>query len=311
MKNDIVYDVVIIGAGPAGLSAAIYTSRALLKTLVLTSFTYPPQAVLTDIIENYPGFPEGINGFDLIEQMKQQAEKFKTEFLNSEVIKIEQKEKKFLVHTQDDVIETKSVIVATGRRSKKLGVGNEEKFIGKGISYCAVCDAQLFKDKIVAVVGGGDTAFTEAVYLTKFVKKLYLIHRRKEFRATKILQEQLKQKNNVEFLTPYVVDRLIGEEKISGVLIKNVETQNAKEIFCDGVFICVGYLPNTEFLKGIVNLDEEGYIITDENLQTSASGIFACGDCRKNSVKQVICAAAEGVKAALSAVEFLERNFGG
>jgi thioredoxin reductase (NADPH) len=308
MKNDNIYDVVIIGAGPAGLSAAIYTSRALLKTLVLTSFIYPTQAVITDIIENYPGFPEGINGFDLVEQMKQQAEKFKTEFLNSEVIKIEQKEKKFLVHTQDSVIETKSVIVATGRRNKKLGIENEEKFIGRGISYCAVCDAQLFKDKIVAVVGGGDTAFTEAIYLTKFVKKLYLVHRRKEFRATKILQEQLKQKNNVEFLTPYIVEKLLGDEKISGVLINNVETQEKKEVSCDGIFVCIGHQPNTEFVKELLQTDEDGYIVTDNNLQTSVRGIFACGDCRKDTIKQIVYAAADGAKSAFSVNKYLEEN---
>ncbi len=306
MKNKI-YDVVIIGAGPSGLSAAIYTCRSLLKTLVLNSFTCPPQAVLTDIIENYPGFPDGINGFELIERMRQQAEKFGCEFINSEVAKIELKEN-FLVYIQNDIIETKSIIIATGRRNKKLGLENEEKFIGKGISYCAVCDAAFFKDKTVAVVGGGDTAFSEAIFLCKFVKKLYLIHRRKEFRATKILQERLKQKNNVEFFTPYVVERLVGEDRIFGLVIKNIETQQIKELVSDGMFVCIGHQPNTEFLKGILELDEEGYIITDENLQTSVKGIFACGDCRKSSVKQIATAAAEGVKAALSVEKFLENK---
>ncbi len=305
--KDKIYDVVIIGAGPSGLSAAIYTCRSLLKTLVLNSFTCPPQAVLTDMVENYPGFPDGINGFELIERMRQQAEKFGCEFINSEVAKIELKEN-FLVYIQNDIIETKSIIIATGRRNKKLGLENEEKFIGKGISYCAVCDAAFFKDKTVAVVGGGDTAFSEAIFLCKFVKKLYLIHRRKEFRATKILQERLRQKNNVEFFTPYVVERLVGEDRVSGLVIKNIETQQIKELVCDGMFVCVGHQPNTEFLKGILELDEEGYVITDENLQTSVKGIFACGDCRKNSVKQIVIAAAEGVKAALSVEKFLENK---
>ncbi len=307
MKRNDVYDVVIIGSGPAGLSAAIYTSRALLKTLVFSSVAYSPQVVLTDIIENYPGFSEGINGFELIERMKQQAVKFGTEFVESEVIKIELKEKNFLVYTQDDFIETKSVIIATGRRNKKLGVENEEKFIGRGISYCAICDAQLFKDKVVTVVGGGDTAFTEAIYLTKFVKKLYLVHRRNEFRATKILQERLKQKDNVEFLTPYIVEKLIGDEKISAVLLKNVELGEQKEMFCDGVFVCIGHQPNTDFVKNLLDLDEDGYIITDDKLETSVRGIFACGDCRKGSIKQVVCAAAEGAKAALAVEKFLEK----
>jgi len=311
------YDVVVIGGGPAGLTAGIYTSRALLKTLVISSAIQPPQAVLTDIIENYPGFPSGINGFDFVENLKEQAEKFGCKIITDHVLKIEKKEKIFVVYLSNGEIDSKSLVVASGRRSKKLGLPKEDLLVGKGISYCAICDAGFYKDKTVAVIGGGDTAFTEAIYLTKFVKKLYLVHRRNQFRATKILQKRLLEKDNVEILTPFVVEKILtkidenNREIVSGIVIKNVEIQGIKEINCDGVFVCIGYQPNTEFLRDstscTVILDTEGYVVTDENFKTSVDGIYACGDCRSGSIKQVICACGEGARAGLSVVDFLEK----
>lgn len=302
-----IYDVVIIGAGPAGLSSGIYTARGMLSTIILNSLKYPSQAVFTDIVENYSGFPDGINGFELIENFKKQALKFGCEIVDEEVQKIEKNGEFFLLSTLNNQFISKSVIIATGRRSKKIGLENEDLFVGKGISYCAVCDAALYKDKVVAIVGGGDTAFTEAIFISKFVKKLYLIHRREQFRAIKILQERLFRKENVELLVPCVIEKIIGKEKLQGLYIRNLNTDKVLEISCDGLFICVGYQPNTEFLKDFVELDKEGYVITDGNLQTSQNNVFACGDCRSGSIKQIIIAASEGAKAALSLMEFLEK----
>ncbi|MCS7227845.1 MAG: thioredoxin-disulfide reductase [Endomicrobia bacterium] len=300
------YDVIIIGGGPSGYTAGIYTSRALLNTLIVTSLTQPSQVVFSDYIENYPGFPDGINGFDFVERLKQQVIKFNCEILTDDVVKINPGEGRFDIYLSSEktIYESKCVIIATGRRSKKLGLPKEETFVGRGISYCAVCDAFLYKDKTVAVIGGGDTAFTEAIFISKFVKKLYVIHRRKDFRATKILQKRLFEKNNVEVLTPYIVEELLGEDMLSGIVIKNVETSEVKKIICDGVFVCIGHQPNTEFVNKVLQTDDEGYIITDNNLQSSVKGIFACGDCRSGSVKQIVSACADGAKAALSVINF-------
>lgn len=305
-----IYDVIIIGAGPAGLSGGIYTSRALFSTLILNSFNFPSQAILTDIIENYSGFPEGINGFELIENFRRQAIKFGCKILDSEVKNIKKTDENFLVYTEDfkNGLKSKTIILATGRRAKKLGLENEDVLISKGISYCAVCDAALYKDKVVAIVGGGDTAFTEAIFISKFVKKLFVIHRRTQFRATKILQKRLFEKNNVEFLTPCIIQKIFGKEKLEALEILNLQTNEIFRLDCDGLFVCIGHQPNTEFLNGFIELDENGYVITDEKFETSQKGIFACGDCRSGSVKQIISASAEGVKAALSVIELLEKN---
>ncbi len=308
-----IHDVVIIGGGPAGYTAGIYAARSLLNTLVITSFSQPPQVVLTDMLENYPGFPEGINGFDFVEKIKFQAEKFGCKTIIGDVTKVQKQAEYIEVYlSSGEILKSKVLIVASGRKNKKLQIENEDKFIGKGISYCAVCDAALYKGKTVAVIGGGDTAFSEAIYLIRFVEKLYLVHRRDQFRATKILQKRLlseELKHKVTILTPYIVEKIIGEESLKGLLIKNLKMNNLEQLNCDGVFVCIGYQPNTEFLKGVVDLDENGYVITDTSLQTSQPGIFACGDCRKDTLKQVIYACADGAKAALSVVEFLENNF--
>lgn len=301
------YDVIIIGGGPAGYAAGIYTSRALLNTLVITSIVQPPQVVLTDIIENYPGFPEGINGFEFIERLKQQAVKFNCKVVTDDVVKIEVLDKKFGVYlSSGEIYECKFVVIATGRRNRKLGLAEETNFIGRGISYCAVCDGYLYRDKTVAVIGGGDTAFSEAIFLSKFVKKLYLVHRRNEFRATKILQQRFFSLPNVEVVTPYIVEKITGDKLLSGIVVKNVNNGQIKELSCDGVFVCIGHQPNTEFVKNLITTDSEGYIMTDDTLQSSVKGIFACGDCRSGSVKQVISACAEGVKAALEIVNLFD-----
>lgn len=307
------YDVIILGGGPAGLSCGIYTARAKLKTLIVEYSLLPPQMVLTDIIENYPGFPEGINGFDLLEKFKRQAANFGCEFsLATTEPKIKIVNSDFTINIENNIYNTKTIVIATGRKPKPLGIENETKFVGRGISYCGICDAALFKDKVVCVVGGGNTALQESLFISRFVKKLYLIHRRKQFRGAKILLERLTQKNNVEVITPATVIKILGDTKVESLEINYVDTNTTQNISCDGIFIFVGETPNTEFVKNIeggkVELDENGYIITNEHLMTSIKGIFACGDCRKNPLKQVVVACSEGAIVAEVINNYLENS---
>jgi len=301
------YDVIIIGGGPAGLTAGIYASRARLKTLVVESFSVPCQAVTTDHIENYPGFPDGVNGFELIEKFKKQAGKFGTEFIAAEVREIKEAKPGWRILTEDKTYTTSSIIIAAGASPKRLDVPGEDKFRGRGVSYCGTCDGALFKNKEIVVVGGGDTALEEALFLTRFVKKATVIHRRDALRGTKILQERAFADKKIEFAWDSVVTEITGAAKVAGVKIKNVKTNAMTDFSCDGVFIFAGYKPNTDFLKGAVPLDEAGYIISDDNCLTSKAGIFACGDCRKKLLRQVVTACGEGATAAFSCRHYLER----
>ncbi|MDP8229740.1 MAG: thioredoxin-disulfide reductase [Candidatus Gorgyraea atricola] len=295
------YDIVIIGGGPAGLTAALYTSRARLKTLLIESFSVPGQAIITDSIENYPGFIDGVNGFELVEKFKKQAQKFGTELRTGNVKRIEKDSKGWRVEVEGKPISSFSVIVASGARPKKLGVAGEEKFQGKGVSYCATCDGALYKDKEVVLVGGGDTSIEEAIFLTKFVKKVKVVHRRDRLRATKILQERALSNKKIEFIWESNVVEILGDDRVRGV-----RTDKGSEISCEGVFIFVGYIPNTDFVKGLVKLDKPGYILADDDMKTSKNGIFACGDCRKKLLRQVITACGDGATAAFSAQHYVE-----
>jgi thioredoxin reductase (NADPH) len=301
------YDVIIIGGGPAGLTAAIYASRARLKTLIIESYSVACQAVTTDHIENYPGFPEGINGFELIEKFKKQAEGFGAEFIASSVKSVKESKPGFQVETEEKTYSSSSVIVATGSSPKILGIPGEDKFRGKGVSYCGTCDGALFKGKEVVVVGGGDTALEEALFLTRFVKKATVIHRRDALRGTKILQERAFANKKIEFIWDSIVTEITGAGKVTGVKLKNVKTDALKDFAADGVFIFVGYTPNTGFLKDTVSLDESGYIIADDNCLTLKPGIFAIGDCRKKLLRQVVTAAGDGATAAFACQRYLER----
>jgi len=300
------YDVIIIGGGPAGLTAGIYASRARLKTLLVESFSVPCQAVTTDHIENYPGFPEGINGFELIEKFKKQAEKFETEFIVSEVKSIKENKPGWQVITDDKSYSSRAVIIASGASPKKLNIPGEDKFRGKGVSYCATCDGALFKDKEVVVIGGGDTALEEALFLTKFAKKVTVVHRRDALRGTKILQERAFSNKKIEFVWDAVISEITGVANVSAVKVKNVKTGAETGLLCGGVFIFVGYAPNTGFLKDALPLDESGYITTDDNCLTSKPGIFACGDCRKKLLKQVVTACGDGALAAFACQHYFE-----
>lgn len=303
--QDEVYDCIIIGGGPAGLASAIYALREKMSVLLLDKFIPGGQIALTDTIENYPGF-KSIKGIDLANNLRSHAEHYGLVTVSEEVEKVYQEGDILVVKGKINTYKAISVIVATGASLRKLGLDNEDKFIGKGISYCAVCDGHFFKDQEVAVVGGGDTAVEESLYLTKLVKKVYLIHRRDQLRASKILQESLLNNPKVEILWSHAVVGLEGNERLESIKIKNLKTGEEKILNVKGLFIFIGYIPNTQMVD--VEKDAEGYIITDELMQTSVPGIFAAGDCRRKILKQVVTAVSDGAIAAYVASKFVE-NF--
>jgi len=299
------YDLVIIGAGPAGLTAGIYAARARMNVLLLEKAVPGGQILVTDWIENYPGFPEGISGFDLAEKMKVQAEELGLKIETAEVHSLNlSKELKEIV-LKDRSITAKSLIIASGASPRKLGIG-EDKFMGKGISFCATCDAPFFKDKTVVAIGGGDTAVQEAIFLTKFAKKVYLIHRRDELRATKILQERAFENNKIEIIWDSVATGVEGFFGVEGVKVKNLKTNEEKTIKADGCFIWVGILPNASFLNDAVETDEFGFIRSDEKMQTSVRGVYAVGDVRDTPLRQISTAVGDAAIAAVSAEHFIE-----
>ncbi len=302
-----IYDLAVIGAGPAGLTAAIYAARACLKTVVLESFALASQVSLTEEIENYPGFVEGIKGFELLQNFKRQAERFGAEFVLQEAVAIEKREKIWIIRTSPPgSVKSLAVIVATGASAKKLGIKGEDKFRGKGVSYCATCDGAFFRNKVVCVIGGGDTAVEEALFLTRFASKVKLIHRRQQLRAAKILQERVFSHSQVELVLNSLPQEIVGEGKVSGVKVLNKETQKENIIECEGVFIFVGNVPNTDFVKSLLGCDEGGYIEVDAGMKTSQEGIFACGDCCSKFLRQVVTACGDGAVAAFSAQKYLE-----
>jgi len=301
------YDLIVIGGGPAGLTAGLYGVRAKLKTLLLEKLPLlGGQIINAEKVENYPGFPEGISGQELISKMETQAREFGLVIKTEEVkaIKVDGEVKK--VVTEDGDYFTRSIIVATGASPSRLGVEGEERLIGRGISFCGTCDGFFFKDKDVIVVGGGDTAIIEALFLTRFVRKVTVVHRRNELRATKILQERAFKNEKIGFLWDSVVERIEGKETVEKVILRNVKTGETFVREIDGVFIFVGITPNSQFLKGTIDLDEKGFIMTDDNLETSVSGIFAAGDVRKKLLRQISTAVGDGATAAFAAEKYLE-----
>jgi thioredoxin reductase (NADPH) len=303
--TDFDYDLVVIGAGPAGLTAGLYAARSRLNVLLLEKAVPGGQIIVTDWIENYPGFPEGIGGFDLAEKMKIQAENMGLKIDTAEVHSLNLSQDIKEVVLKDKTIKAKSLIIASGASPKKLGIG-EDKYMGKGISFCATCDAPFFKNKTVVAVGGGDTAVQEAVYLTKFVKKVFLVHRRDELRAAKILQERAFANDKIEMVWDTVVTGVEGFFGIEGVHVKNVKTGKEKTLKADGCFIWVGILPNTSFVDNAVDTDEYGFIRADDRMQTNVSGVFAAGDVRNTPLRQVSTAVGDGAIAALSAEHYIE-----
>jgi thioredoxin reductase (NADPH) len=299
-----IYDVIIIGGGPAGLSAAIYASRAGLRTLIIEKTGCGGQMTTTNLLENYPGFNGGVKGFDLAVKLEKQARDFGAEIIYDEAAAIEQGSSKKVI-TASYAYETKTVIIAAGTRAKKMNIPGESEFIGRGVSFCAVCDAPFYRDKNVLVAGGGDSAVEEAVYISKFAKNITVVHRRNELRAAKILQERMKSHPNISVIYNSMPKEIFGGDSVEKVTITNVKTNENKDLIVDGVFVFTGLIPNTLFLSGIA-LDKTGYIITDEDMNTSSAGIFACGDIRKKQLRQVVTAVSDGAQAAVSAQRCLE-----
>ena len=303
--NDI-YDVIIIGGGPAGLSAAIYTGRGRLKTLILEKGMPGGQILTSDWIENYPGFPEGISPFQLMDEFRKQAERFGAVIQTDEIRTIKKQKEHWLLSGYQGSYLTRVIIIATGSNYRKLGVEGEEELTGRGVSYCATCDAAFFKDKKIAVVGGGDNALTEAIFLAKFGKSLHVIHRRDQFRGEKILQERIFSHEKIDVILDSVVIKINGKDKLEGVTLKNVKDNTTHEQKVDGLFISIGTLPNTEFIKDLVELDEQGLIKVNVEMKTNQEGIFAAGDVSNACPKQVATAAGSGVNAAMSINDYLQ-----
>jgi thioredoxin reductase (NADPH) len=300
-----VYDVVIIGGGPAGLTAGIYAKRAMLNTVLLEGKGVGGQIIVTDLVENYPGFPE-ISGAELAAKFEEHAQKFELESRNMvDVTAIEDKGDTKLVKTTDGDIETKAVIIASGTTPRKLGVKGELNFTGRGVSYCATCDGFFFRDKVAVVVGGGDSAITEAIFLTKMVKKVYVVHRRDELRAEKINQEHAFKNPKIEFVWDSVVEEIAGSQVVEKVIIRNVKTGESSELKTDGVFIYIGLDPNTGFAD--VEKDEWGFILANDRMETSVKGIFVAGDCRNTPLRQIVTAVGDGAIAAVSAERYIEK----
>jgi thioredoxin reductase (NADPH) len=304
------YDIVIVGGGPGGLTAGLYAARADMKTLLLEGNAQASQITMTDVIENYPGIPS-IGGFELNDTFKKQAVSFGLETKPEQVVRIDRAQSGDVngweVVTDSGAYCTLSVIVSTGAAWSRLGVPGEAKMIGRGVSYCATCDAPFYRNREVAVVGGGDTAVQEAIYLTKFASKVTLIHRRDRLRATAILQQRAFANEKIAFAWDSVVEEILGEDGVTGVRIRNVKDPDRHDhIAVDGVFIFVGLIPNTAVVKGVVKLDDDGYIIADSDMKTSAEGIFACGDCIQKSLRQVVTACGDGATAAHNASLYVD-----
>ena len=299
-------DLVIIGGGPAGLTAGLYAARAQLQTLLIEKMAPGGQAASTFLIENYPGFPEGIPGPDLSQAMENQAKRFGLKIINGEVGQLTPRGQAWELEQEGKKLTAKSVIVATGVEPQKMGIPGEEELRGKGVSYCATCDGPFFRGQDIGVIGGGDSAGDEALYLTRFASRVYLIHRRNALRAEKISQERAFQNKKIEILWDTVATKVLGESGVNGLELKNVKTQEKRTLPVNGVFFYVGLKPNTGFLRSILNLDEQGYVITDDTLATSAPGIFAAGDVRKKLLRQVATAVGDGATAAFAAERYIE-----
>lgn len=305
--NDHNYDLLIIGGGPAGLTAGIYAVRARLKTLLIEKGLCGGQIVVTEKIENYPGFPEGVSGPELAGQMEEQAKKLGLEiktFAEVSALAVDGNERKIAVGGEE--LTGRAVIIASGAHPRKLGIPGEDEFTGRGVSYCATCDGAFFKDKKVLVVGGGDSAVEEALFLTKFASQVTIVHRRDELRAAKILQERAFANPKVDFLWNSHLVEIKGKDRVEVGVVQNKNTLEKTEVLVDGVFMYVGILPNTNFVQGVIELDEAGFALTDADLQTSVPGVFAAGDVRKNQLKQVSVAVGEGAIAAMMAEKYLE-----
>ncbi len=298
------YDIIIIGSGPAGLTAAIYTTRANLKTLLIAGTKWGGQLQLTTLVENYPGFPDGIQGPDLMQAMRKQAERFGTEIIDKDFLNADFISKPFKISTVDTTYEGKSVIIATGADTKWLDVPGEKEKIGRGVSSCAPCDAFFFKEKQVIVVGGGDSAMEEALVLTKFATTVTIIHRREDFRASQIMLDRAKKNPKIKFILNSEITEVLGETNVKAIKIKNNKTNEVTEMPIDGIFVAIGHMPNSSIFKGI-EVDDKGFIIVKDHYKTNIDGVFVAGDVHDSHYKQAVTAAGFGCAAALEAEHWL------
>ncbi len=298
-------DIIIIGSGPAGLTAGIYAGRAKLKTLLFTGLPSGGQLMLSEQIDDFPGFPEKMTGPELIKKITEQVRKFDVEIIEKNVISVDFQKKPFTIKTDDQEYLARAVIVATGSSAKWLGLKNEQELIGHGISACAVCDGFFFKDKIVGVVGGGDSAMENAVTLTKYAKKVFIIHRRNELKASKRLQEEVLDNPKIEFIWNSIISEIKGKDSLEGVFIENVKSKEKRFLDLDGLFVSIGYKPATDIFKGQLKLNDNGYIKVEENTKTSVDGVFAAGDVCDTKYRQAITAAGLGAMALLDADKWL------
>lgn len=303
------HDVIIIGSGSAGYTAAIYACRAGRKTLLLAGSIPGGQLMITSDVENFPGFPQGILGPELMENLRKQAERFGPEIIYDDVLKVDLNSKPFTITAGAHNYQGRTLIIATGANAKWLEIPSEAKFKGKGVSACATCDGFFFKDKEVAVVGGGDTAMEEASFLANITRKVTVIHRRDKLRASQIMQDRATSNPRIEFAWDSKVEEILGDQKVSGVRLQNVKTGKETTLNADGVFVAIGYEPNTQVFKGTIELDPKGYIITKHDTETSVPGVFAAGDVRDHRYRQAITAASDGCKAAIDADRFLAEHY--
>ncbi len=299
--------LLIIGSGPAGLSAALYAARAELQPLLFTGVELGGQAALTFIIENYPGFPDGVGGYELGGLFQKQAEKFGARIEYDTISSVDFSKQPYIIKTYSTEYKTDTVIIATGATPVHLNVPGEKELTGKGVSYCATCDGSFFKDKKVAVIGGGDSALEEAIFLTRFASSVTIIHRRDELRAGAILQNRAKSNSKINFIWDSVVEEIAGEESVSELHLKNIKTGEKKSVDFDGVFIFIGHKPNTDLFKGHVSMDEKGYILVDNAMRTNLPGVFAAGEAADPLFRQVITSAGMGAGAAIMATRYLEK----
>ena len=301
------YDVIVIGGGPGGYTAALYAARANLSVAILEKLSPGGQMGTTDVIDNYPGFPQGVNGFELAMQMKEGAERFGAQTQLAEVTQVELAGQVKTIHTSGGDYQARTVVLAPGAHPRELGLPGERELRGRGVSYCATCDGMFYRGKTVVVVGGGNTAVSDVLYLSRLCEKVYLVHRRDTLRASKVYLDPLQKAENVEFVWDSEVKQLLRDQAVTGVRVRNKKTGKERDIPCGGVFVAVGYLPNTELYRGQVELDEAGYVLADETTQTNLPGVFAVGDLRKKPLRQVVTAASDGAVAAHFIEEYLNQ----